>query len=169
MEMRWTVLEPVRAAAIDDDLLHGTLRWPALAAALFERASSQAARSSARCAISQLPRVEERVEALLWFLAERFGQVAPDGVVLPLRLKHETIGQMIGAKRPTVSLALKVLEQEGAVERREDGAWLLRRPAVPLRALDERPGEASAGRPPPVRRARQRACADRSSAAAGRR
>ncbi len=135
MEMSWTVVEPVHAAAIDD----GALRWPAVAAALFERASAQAARSAARCAISQLSRVEVRVETLLWFLAERFGRIAPDGVLLPLRLTHEAIGQMIGARRPTVSLALKTLEHEGAVERRADGTWVLRRPSAPLAELTERP------------------------------
>ena len=140
METTWTVLEPVAAAAIDDDFLHETLRWPALAAALFERATAQSARAAARCAISQLPRVEDRVETLLWFLAERLGRIARDGVVVPLRLTHETIGQMIGAKRPTVSLALKALERDGAVERRDDGAWLLRRAPVPLTALEEEPG-----------------------------
>lgn len=140
MEMTWRVLEQIDAAAIDDDLLHDTLRWPALAAALFERASSQAARAAARCAISQLPRVEERIETLLLFLAERLGRIASDGVVLPLRLTHEAIGQMIGAKRPTVSLALKALERGGAVQRRDDGSWLLRRPAAPSPAVAERLG-----------------------------
>ena len=28
---------------------------------------------------------------LLWYLAERWGRVTPDGVIVPLRLTHETL------------------------------------------------------------------------------
>jgi CRP-like cAMP-binding protein len=121
----WTVLEPTEAIVIDDDLLRSAQRWPQLLAALFERVAVQTTRLATRCAISQLARVEERLEMLLWFLAERWGRVGRDGVVLPLRLTHELIGQMLGAKRPTVSLAVRALEHEGRVRRRVDGAWLL--------------------------------------------
>jgi Crp-like helix-turn-helix domain len=60
----------------------------------------------------------------MWFLAESWGRVTPAGTSLPLSLTHDAIGEMIGAKRPTVSLALKELVQQGAVVRR-DGGWLL--------------------------------------------
>jgi hypothetical protein len=76
-------------------------------------------------AICQLPRVEQRVLALLWHLAERFGRMAPDGVVLDLRLKHRLIGELVGAQRPTISLALATLLEEGLVRRRPGGALLL--------------------------------------------
>jgi hypothetical protein len=42
-----------------------------------------------------------------------------------LRLTHELIGQLVGAKRPTVSLALRELDERGTVYRRSDGSWLL--------------------------------------------
>jgi hypothetical protein len=129
VDVAWSVLEPVRAAVIDDALLRRAQRWPELLAALFERVTAQSSRQATRCAISQLPRVEDRVLTLLWFLAERWGRIGDDGVVLSLRLTHAVIGQMLGAKRPTVSLALKQLERDGAVHRRADRSWLLRRPA----------------------------------------
>ena len=133
----WTVLEPTRAVVVDDAFVERAQRWPEVLAALFDRVASQSARMGMHCAISSLARVEDRIETLLWFLAERWGRVTPEGVVLPLRLTHETLGQMLGAKRPTVSLALKQLAADGLVERRDDGAWLLRRvwPAAP--AADE--------------------------------
>ena len=46
-------------------------------------------------------------------------------MILPLKLTHELLGQLVGAKRPTVSLAIKELERRGTVHRRTDGAWLL--------------------------------------------
>ncbi len=47
------------------------------------------------------------------------------GVVIPLRLSHQLIGQLVGAQRPTVTLALGKLGQRGDLERREDGTWFL--------------------------------------------
>jgi CRP/FNR family transcriptional regulator, cyclic AMP receptor protein len=121
----WTVLEPATVALLDERFLLTVRRWPELVAALFQRLAAQAGRRAAHRALCQLPRVEDRVHALLWYLAERWGRVAPHGVVLPLHLTHELIGQLVGAKRPTVSLAIKELEERSVVHRRSDGAWLL--------------------------------------------
>ena len=77
-------------------------------------------------AIAQLGRVDLRVLALLWHLADRWGTVTPDGVVLPLRLTHALLGRLVGAQRPTVTLALAQLGGAGDVSRREDGAFVLR-------------------------------------------
>jgi hypothetical protein len=40
-------------------------------------------------------------------------------------LSHRLIGELIGARRPTVSTALADLAREGELERRDDGTWLL--------------------------------------------
>jgi CRP-like cAMP-binding protein len=77
-------------------------------------------------AIAQLNRVDLRVLALLWHLAERWGVVAADGVVVPLRLTHATLGRFVGAQRPTVTLALQQLSEAGDLARRPDGAFVLR-------------------------------------------
>jgi hypothetical protein len=123
--VRWTVLEPVKLALLDERFLLTVRRWPEIVAALFERVAVQSMRLGTHRALCQLPRVEDRLHALLWFLAERWGRVSPQGVVLPIKLTQEVIGQLIGAKRPTVSLAIKELEARGTVLRRGDGAWLL--------------------------------------------
>ena len=112
-------------ALLDERFLLTVRRWPELVAALFARVAAQEERREVHRALSQLPRVEDRVHALLWLLAERWGRMTPRAVVLRLRLTHELIGQLVGAKRPTVSLALKQLEARGSVHRRADGGWLL--------------------------------------------
>jgi len=124
---RWTVLEPLTIALLDERFLISVRRWPQLVAALFQRVAAQEERRELHRALSQLPRVADRVHALLWLLAERWGHVSSQGVVLRLRLTHELIGQLVGAKRPTVSLALRELEERGTVHRRADGSWLLER------------------------------------------
>jgi len=123
--VRWTVREPLSVALLDESFLHTVRRWPELVAVLFQRVASQSNRRAIHGALSQLPRVEDRIHALLWFLAERWGRMTPLGVVLPMRVTHEMLGRLVGAKRPTVSLAIKALEADGRVHRRPDGAWLL--------------------------------------------
>ena len=78
--------------------------------------SSRATRRSPRCcstgsgersvrlattqAISQLTRVDRRLRALFWHLAERWGRVSGQGVIVPLALTHRILGQLVGARRP---------------------------------------------------------------------
>jgi hypothetical protein len=62
---------------------------------------------------------------MLWHLAERFGTVGPDRVRVGGSLTQGMLGQLIGARRPTVSLALADLMQDGAVRRDKLHGWIL--------------------------------------------
>jgi hypothetical protein len=62
---------------------------------------------------------------LLWYLAERWGRVTPEGVIVPLRLTHETLARLVGAQRPSVTTAIRQLEQEDHLRRTPDRLWLL--------------------------------------------
>jgi CRP/FNR family cyclic AMP-dependent transcriptional regulator len=138
--VRWTVIEPLAAAVLDEAFLLTVRRWPEIVAALFERVAAQEERRDLHRALSQLPRVEDRVLAQLWLLAERWGQVTREGVMLRLHLTHELIGQLVGAKRPTVSLALKQLEAQGDIRRPPEGGWLLARRWPGEVPIDGNPG-----------------------------
>jgi hypothetical protein len=46
-----------------------------------------------------LSRAEDRVLTLVSDLAERFGRVTPDGIVIDIDLTHDLIGQMIASRR----------------------------------------------------------------------
>jgi CRP-like cAMP-binding protein len=127
---RWTSCSHARVALIDDGVLAVLERTPALAGRLLLRAARQVTRLAVLRGVSQLPRVEQRLLALFWLLAERWGRVTADGVVVPIAVTHETLGRMVGARRPTVSLALKELAQEGSIARRRDGSWILDRSAL---------------------------------------
>jgi hypothetical protein len=70
--------------------------------------------------------VDRRLLALFWHLAERWGRVVSDGVLVPLTLSHRLLGQLVGARRPTVSTALADLAREDQIQRRPDGTWLLK-------------------------------------------
>ena len=129
----WTVLEPARLGVLGPTFVASSARWPVVTAALLERAVRQRARAATLHAICQLSRVDLRLLALFWHLAERWGRVGADGVLLPLRLQHESLGHLIGAKRPTVSLALQRLAEQDLVRRRSDGTWSL--PSAPPEEL----------------------------------
>jgi hypothetical protein len=124
----WTVLEPARIGVLDDRVNHIARRWPTVGAALLERCERRATRLAVAQAISHLTRVDTRVLVLLWSLADRWGRVASDGIVLPLRLTHRTLARLVGARRPSVTSAIGTLARRGVLDRRPDGSWLLQGP-----------------------------------------
>jgi CRP/FNR family transcriptional regulator, cyclic AMP receptor protein len=123
--IEWTALTPTRVAIIDHAFAVRAAQWPEVFAALLDRAARRAERLVVLQAIAHLTRVDDRLLALLWCLAERWGRVAPDGVLVSLRLSHRTLAAMVGARRPSVTTALGQLIARGAIERRADGDWIL--------------------------------------------
>jgi CRP/FNR family transcriptional regulator, cyclic AMP receptor protein len=124
-EVTTTIATPARLLVLDARFLAAAARWPGLMVEVQRRLAAQAHRLALQGAICQLARVELRVLALLWHLAERWGRVSREGVVLPVKLTHETLGRFVGARRPSVTLAMGQLADHGLVSRREDGAWVL--------------------------------------------
>jgi CRP/FNR family transcriptional regulator, cyclic AMP receptor protein len=118
---------PVRLGCFGNELLTAAHRSVRLVQGLYVWIGDQLQRLTAQLVICQLPRVEDRVMAMLWLLAESWGHVTPNGVRLPLTLTHETLGALVGARRPTVTLALRKLTGEGALVAQDSG-WLLVRP-----------------------------------------
>ncbi len=118
---------PVRLGLFGNDLLAAAYRWPRVVQGLYSCVGEQLQRLTAQLVICQLPRVEDRLLAMLWLLSESWGQVTSGGVRVPLALTHETLGAMVGARRPTVTLALRKLAEEGAIVHQDSG-WLLLEP-----------------------------------------
>jgi hypothetical protein len=122
------VLEGTRVAVLDDRLLPIAGRWPGVTACLLSRAARRLDRLAVMQAICHLTRVDTRVLCTLWLLADRWGRVTPDGVVLPLRLTHRTLSRLVGARRPSVTSAITELGRRGLLSRRTDGSWTLHGP-----------------------------------------
>src|SRR5439155_24875974 len=137
----WTALAPTRIAWLDPPFAAALRRWPALGAALLERSERRFSRLAVLQAIGQLTRIDDRVLTLLWHLAERWGRVGPEGIVVPLRLTHKAIARLIGARRPSVTTAIGLLERKALIERRAEGGWLLR--GAPPQSLRTFPAAAS--------------------------
>ena len=135
----WTVLSTLTVAVLDRRFAVEAVRYPELTAGLFDRLSERSVRLATTQAISQLTRVDRRLKALFWHLAERWGRVTGDGVVVPLALTHRILGQLVGARRPTVSTALSELAERGELVRRQDGSWLLRGDPPDASSLTRKP------------------------------
>jgi hypothetical protein len=141
-----------RIVLLDVHFLVATQRWPPVAALTYRRAVESSERLATQLAISHLSRVDERVVTLMWLLADTWGHVTTSGIRLPLALTPEALGELIGAQRPTVTLALKVLAKRGSLIR-QDGDWLILDPPPEPRAVElEPPGLLDACRPDPALR-----------------
>lgn len=121
----WAVHEPARVAVLDRRFAERVMPWPEITAALIARALRQSSWLDAHLAILENPSVELRTLLFLWHLADRWGRVGADGVQVPVRVTHETLGRLVRAQRPSVTRALNQLAARGALSRAIDGTWRL--------------------------------------------
>jgi hypothetical protein len=125
-QLRFEVLRPVRFAVLDAAFAVHAARWPTVLGEITGRVMGRATSASLRLLIHQIVRIDDRLLLSLWGLAERFGRVTPDGILIPLPINHTMMARFVGAQRPTVSQAVGELTRRGEVERLEDGGWLLK-------------------------------------------
>jgi CRP/FNR family cyclic AMP-dependent transcriptional regulator len=121
---------PTALAVIEDRFRTAARRWPQLSDVLHDRLARQTHRASMHLAILHIARADGRVLALFSDLAERFGHVTSDGIVIDVDLTHDLIGQLIGSRRPTVSVALEELSKTGTLTRTSDNLWVLNAPDI---------------------------------------
>jgi CRP/FNR family cyclic AMP-dependent transcriptional regulator len=124
-EVGWKVLEPTRLAVLDGGLVRRMTPWPQLGVELFARGTRRAHSLAIALAIAHHPRVDDRLLLTLWHLAERWGRVRPEGIMVPLPLSHQRLADLVGAHRPSVTAAMGELVRSGAVSRDDEGTWFL--------------------------------------------
>lgn len=124
-EMTWTSLGESRIAILDQQFEIAARRWPALWQVVHRRFAQQLKMLARWNGALGLPRVEQRVLAVFLLIADHWGVMRSDGILIRLPLSHECIGHMVAARRPTVSLALAGLAAEGLLMARGRHEWLL--------------------------------------------
>jgi CRP-like cAMP-binding protein len=127
LTVEWLILEPARAAVLDERFVRQLARFPQVAGKLFARSVLRSRQLAVNMAIVHQARVDVRLRLLFWQLAGRWGRVRSDGVVVPLRLTHTVLADLVAARRPTVTSALSDLSRRGLVRAVSDG-WLLSGP-----------------------------------------
>ena len=113
-----------RIAILDEAFAERIRPWPQILHSLLRRAVRRTMELNVHRAATCHPRADVRIALLLWHLAERWGIVEPDGILVPLPLTHRLIGQLVGAERPPVSNALARLSSAGLVTRKRNGLVL---------------------------------------------
>jgi hypothetical protein len=128
-EASYVARERTTMALLDASFIVLAARWPSITATLLSRSADRTRSLAATLAIVQMRRAEDRLEACLWHLSDRFGHVTPAGIHVPMRLTHELLAQLTCMRRPTASTALGRLCASGRIARCDGGTWLLlRRP-----------------------------------------
>jgi CRP/FNR family transcriptional regulator, cyclic AMP receptor protein len=124
LSINWVILEPSRLAVLDERFVRQLAAFPQLTGRLFARSVLRTRQFAVNMAIVHQARVDTRLHMLFWHLAGRWGRVRADGVVVPLRLTHTTLAELVAARRPTVTSALSELARRGVIRPVEIG-WLL--------------------------------------------
>ena len=133
-----------RIAILDAEFAERIRPWPQIVHALLRRAVRRTMELNVHRAATCHPRADVRIALLLWHLAERWGIVEPNGILVPLPLTHRLIGQLVGAERPSVSHALSRLSSAGLVTRESNGLVLHGTAAHHISCLTDRADEGAA-------------------------
>jgi CRP/FNR family transcriptional regulator, cyclic AMP receptor protein len=124
-ELDWRIFRPARLAVLDERITALIGRRHELVINFSGRLLRRARSIAYLTAISHLNRVEDRLIATLWHIASSWGRVGPEGVSIPFRLTHEVLGEILGAQRPSVTIAVQRLQHRQQMKRTRGGGYLL--------------------------------------------
>ena len=133
-DVRWRALTSVAARRISPELQRRSAD-PRIVRALLGRATRTTRWLLAQALVLGDSRVEDRLLMSFSLWAERWGRVTPNGIWVELPLTHELMAQLVGARRPTVTLALRSLESDELLTRHPRGGWLLDRRTYELNTV----------------------------------
>lgn len=72
-------------------------------------------------AMQARPHLEQRIMGLLSLLAEQFGRLEQQGMIIDVRITHQHLASAVGATRTTITRILRDLKRSGALKTIEDG------------------------------------------------
>jgi CRP/FNR family transcriptional regulator, cyclic AMP receptor protein len=130
----WRALQATRLAVLDDSVVESMAAYPGVVGRLLARSLERSRRLAVNMAIVHHRRVDMRLQMLFWHLAERWGDRRNPHVIVPLRLTHAVLADLVAAQRPTISVALSDLERRHILRPTPEGWLLLTRP--PAEALE---------------------------------
>ncbi len=137
-EINWQVARPLTMALLDRSFLGRVARWPEIPVALARRIMLRVHWLSFHLAVCHMRRVDDRLLLVLWHFSDRWGNVTPEGVRINIPLTHRLLALVVGARRPSVTAAVRELTGAGLIESRPGSHWLLHGdPPAELRTMHE--------------------------------
>lgn len=130
----WQVLAPMQLALLDPDFARRVAGVGSVSDALIAKGTQTSHWLFAKSLVTGTSVIEERLLLLFALLGERWGKATSAGVVVAMPLTHQVLATLIGARRPSVSTALRALSNSGLLRRTEEG-WLLCRTPRAARPL----------------------------------
>jgi len=121
----WRVIKALDVVVLDEAFTARLAHFPTIVSELVGRALLRSRRGIGHMVTAQLTSVDQRLLVSFWHLADRWGRVRPDGIILSLPLTHEALGLLVGARRPSVTAALGRLTQRRVVVPQPNAGWLL--------------------------------------------
>lgn len=125
VESGWHVMERSTLLLLDAEFVRASAEWPEIVPALMHRLVLRSRRLCYQLAANTSPRIEERLLYALWGLADRWGRVTEDGTAIDLTVTHEQLAGLVCAQRPSVSVGLAKLREQGRISYAR-GRYLLR-------------------------------------------
>ncbi len=150
-ELDWRVFRPTRLAVLDERITTLIGRRPQLVVNFSGRLLRRTRSVAYIMALSHHTRVEEKLLATLWHLASNWGRVTAEGVIVPFRVSHEVLGEILGAQRPSVTMALRRLQDQNLVRRGPNGGYILLADPPDWSSNATDPAQPAAGEPAAVR------------------
>lgn len=124
----WQALSPLRLALLDADFARRVGGIGSIADTLTAKAAQTSHWLFAKSLVTGTSVIEERLLLLFALLGERWGKATTAGVLVAMPLTHQVLATLVGARRPSVSTALRGLCAAGLLQRTTEG-WLLCRTA----------------------------------------
>lgn len=128
--VEWLVARRTTLALLDASFARRTAPWPTVTNQIMARLSRRIGYQALAHAVSHASSVEDRLPAFFWLLAQRWGTAMSEGVRVELPFTHQLLGVLVGARRPTITIALGHLREQGLLIRQPRNRWLLSWEAV---------------------------------------
>jgi hypothetical protein len=124
----WQALSPLRLALLDGEFARRVVGVASVTDAIIAKAAQTSHWLFAKSLVTGTSVIEERLLLLFALLGERWGKATAAGVLVAMPLTHQVLATLVGARRPSVSTALRGLSAAGLLQRTAEG-WLLCRTA----------------------------------------
>lgn len=123
------VMSQMSVSVLDMSFLDSAARWPEIGVNIVCRVSDRVDFQTGVIALMHVKQLSARLHRLYWDMAERWGKMTPAGVWLPIRLTQQDLADLVGARRPSISVALSALRESGDVIQDSEGRLIVRAPA----------------------------------------
>lgn len=124
-EVRFGALGEAHVAVLGRSFLRAAAGYPHLDEWLVRKLARQQADLAFQLAVAQIPQLDQRIMALLWRLADRWGVQTVAGAVVPIPLTHKHLAALASVRRTSATKVLGQLAFEERLQPAAGGGWLL--------------------------------------------